>query len=380
MLKSLVLGPASMDIENKKNTLLIVDDVPANLKILLLYLHDCHYEVMVARNGLDALEKVNYNKPDLILLDIMMPSMDGFETCRRLKADKKMKDIPIIFMTALNDTESKMKGFEVGAVDYITKPFQHEEVLARVSVHLELKNLQYALKQRNISLQQQNEELDAFAHTIAHDLKNPLNAISNLTSLLSDNLANFPIEKAQEMLHIIERSSHDMFNIIKSLLLLASARIEEVQMVPLDMSAIVEKAQQRLIHLINEYQGQIIIQQDNWATAYGYAPWIEEVWVNYISNGLKYGGRPPHLKLGSKSDGNQIRFWVCDNGKGLTEEEQSCLFVPFTRISQVRVEGHGLGLSIVHRVIKKCGGQVGVESQLGQGSTFYFTLPHLLNN
>jgi len=363
-----------MDIENKKNTLLIVDDVPANLKVLLLYLHDCHYEVMVARDGLDALEKVTYNKPDLILLDIMMPRMDGFETCRRLKTDSKMKDIPVIFMTALNDTESKMKGFEVGAVDYITKPFQHEEVLARVSVHLDLKNLQYALKQQNISLQQQNEELDAFAHTIAHDLKNPLNAISNLTGLLSDNLHNFPMEKVQEMLEIIQRSSHDMFNIIKSLLLLASARIEEVQMTPLNMSAIVKKAQQRLIHLIEESHGEIIVQQE-WATAYGYAPWIEEVWINYISNALKYGGRPPRLELGSKNEGNYVRFWLHDNGKGLTQEEQSRLFVPFTRISQVRVEGHGLGLSIVDRVVKKCGGQVGVKSQVGQGSTFYFTLP-----
>jgi len=363
-----------MDIENKKNTLLIVDDVPANLKVLLLYLHDCHYEVMVARDGLDALEKVRYSKPDLILLDIMMPRMDGFETCRHLKSDSKIKDIPVIFMTALTDTESKMKGFEIGAVDYITKPFQHEEVLARVSVHLELKNLQYALKQQNISLQQQNEELDAFAHTIAHDLKNPLNAISNLTGLLSDNLTNFPTEKVQEMLQIVERSSHDMFNIIKSLLLLASARIEEVEMTPLNMSEIVEKAQQRLIHFIEEYQSEIIIQK-NWATAYGYAPWIEEVWVNYISNALKYGGRPPRLELGSDKEGNFARFWVRDNGKGLTKEEQSCLFVPFTRISQVRVEGHGLGLSIVDRVIKKCGGKVGVESQLGQGSTFYFSLP-----
>ncbi len=127
--------------------------------------------------------------------------------------------------------------------------------------------------------------------------------------------------------------------------------------------------------LIDEYHGTIMMP-DNWPTAQGCLPWIEEVWVNYISNGLKYGGRPPRLILGANSDNKgYIRFWVRDNGRGLTPVQQNQLFIPFTHLSQARVEGHGLGLSVVQRLVKICGGDVGVESLLGMGSTFYFTLP-----
>jgi len=167
-----------------------------------------------------------------------------------------------------------------------------------------------------------------------------------------------------------------MADIINALLLLASARSQEVQMKAFDMTEVVTGVQQRLAHMIEEYQGEIITPT-TWPTAQGYAPWIEEVWTNYITNGLKYGGKPPRLELGATAneENGYIRFWVRDNGPGLTEEEQSHLFVPFTRISQVRIEGHGLGLSIVQRIVEKCRGQVGVESQEGYGSTFYFTLP-----
>jgi len=141
------------------------------------------------------------------------------------------------------------------------------------------------------------------------------------------------------------------------------------------MGEIVSQVQSRLSYMIKEYQGDIVIPTQ-WPIAQGYAPWIEEVWTNYISNALKYGGIPPRLELGASHDGNShLRFWVHDNGQGLSHEQQSQLFVPFTRIGQVRVEGHGLGLSIVQRIVEKCGGQVGVESEVDQGSRFYFTLP-----
>ena len=141
------------------------------------------------------------------------------------------------------------------------------------------------------------------------------------------------------------------------------------------MADVVTQVHQRLAHTIDEYQGQIIMPK-TWPPALGYAPWIEEIWANYLSNGLKYGGKPPRLELGATPiDKNYIRFWVHDNGQGMTEEEQNRLFVPFTRITQARIEGHGLGLSIVQRIAEKCGGQVGVDSQIGQGSRFYFSLP-----
>ena len=131
----------------------------------------------------------------------------------------------------------------------------------------------------------------------------------------------------------------------------------------------------RLAHMIEEHQTEIILP-GTWPVALGYDPWVEEVWVNYLSNAIKYGGQPPHVELGAtaQADG-MVRFWVRDNGSGLTPEEQARLFTPFTRLDQVRAKGHGLGLSIVWRIVEKLGGQVGVESEIGRGSVFTFTLP-----
>jgi signal transduction histidine kinase len=353
-----------------KGTILIVDDVPTNLKLLMSFLSDLNFVVRVAQDGQDALEQVAYEKPDLILLDIMMPpGIDGFETCRRLKANEDSRDIPVIFMTALSETTDKIKGFEIGAVDYITKPFQQEEVLARINAHLTIK------KQQEL-LQQQNSELEAFAHTVAHDLKNPLGIIIGFSNLVNKALVSSIDSKHYQYLVKIQKTSRKMANIIDALLLLASARSQTVEMKPLNMSQIVTNVQQRLTQMIDEYQAEIITPT-SWPVAQAYAPWIEEVWVNYLSNALKYGGKPPRIELGANPDPDEegyINFWVRDNGKGLTDEEQENLFIPFTRINQISVEGHGLGLSIVQRIIEKCGGQVRVKSKIGQGSTFYFSL------
>lgn len=141
-----------------QSTLLIVDDVPANLRVLVSYLKNFNFKVRVAQDGVDALEQVNLAPPDLILLDVMMPRLNGLEVCRRLKADLKTKEIPVIFMSALDDTFDKIAGFEAGSVDYITKPFQHEEVLARITTHLTIKNLQMEVKQQNALLEQRVQE------------------------------------------------------------------------------------------------------------------------------------------------------------------------------------------------------------------------------
>jgi two-component system, sensor histidine kinase and response regulator len=356
-----------------KGTLLIVDDVPTNLKVLFTYLREFGFDLRIAEDGEDALKQISYTKPDLILLDVMMPGIDGFETCRRLKANEETREIPVIFMTALTDTVDKIKGFQMGAVDYISKPVQHEEVLARVTTHLTLRNQQRMLEKQNC-------ELEAFAHTVAHDLKNPLSAISTITDLLVHEGNNLSIPNSLNHLKIIEHATTKTFSIINSLLLLSSVRSQTVQMTALNMADIITQVQHQIAHTMEKYQGEMSIP-NQWPIAQGHAPWIEEVWTNYIINGLKYGGKPPRLELGATSlDNGCIRFWVHDNGPGLTEEEQNHLFIPFTRISQARIEGHGLGLSIVQRIIEKCGGQVGVDSKIGQGSTFYFTLPAIIRS
>ena len=141
------------------------------------------------------------------------------------------------------------------------------------------------------------------------------------------------------------------------------------------MGAVAAEAQGRLAHLITEYQAEVIVPE-TWPAALGYGPWVEEVWTNYLSNAIQYGGRPPRVELGAtlQTDG-MARFWVRDNGAGLTAEEQRRLFTPFTRLDQVRAKGNGLGLSIVRRIVEKLDGQVSVESETGRGSVFSFTLP-----
>ena len=230
------------------------------------------------------------------------------------------------------------------------------------------------LRQYTAELEAYNQELDAYAHTVAHDLTNPLAVMIGYAETLEmDSAALDP--DVQLGLRGIAKGGRKMNNIIDELLLLASVRkMEEVALESLDMAGIVTEAQRRLSHMIEEYQAEIIVP-DAWTAALGYGPWVEEVWANYLSNALKYGGRPPRVELGAmaQADGT-VRFWVRDNGPGLTPEEQRRLFRSFERLDQVRAKGHGLGLSIVRRIVEKLGGEVGVESQVEQGCTFWFTL------
>jgi len=239
----------------------------------------------------------------------------------------------------------------------------------------ERKQAEEALRQRTIELQARNEELDAFAHTVAHDLRSPLTLITGFAELLEYHCAAMLDEEWQNCLHSIVQNGRKMSSLIDGLLLLAGVRKMEVEMGPLDMASIVAEAQQRLAHVIEEHQAEIVLPAA-WPVALGYGPWVEELWANYLSNAIKYGGRPPRVELGAtvQSDGMAC-FWVRDNGPGLTPEEQARLFTPFTRLDQISAKGYGLGLSIVRRIVGKLGGQAAVETEIGRGSVFTFTLP-----
>jgi len=367
--------------------ILIVDDAPANLRLLSQILTDHGYKVRAVRNGPHALQAAQAAPPDLILLDIMMPEMDGYEVCRRLKEDERTRDIPILFISALGEVDAKVKAFTAGGVDYVTKPFQAEEVLARVHTHLALRNLTRQLQEANAELAQRVEELDAFAHTVAHDIRSPLSTIIGYAELLWQDYQDLPEDTRRNCTQALVHGARNVINIVDELLLLASIRQADVVLEPLDMGHIVNAACERLANVIQEHQAEIVLPPQ-WPSALGHAAWVEEVWVNYISNGCKYGGKPPRLELGwdrpegemaSRPEGEpaSVRFWVRDNGDGISPDDQTRLFVPFTRLDRVRVKGHGLGLSIVRRIVEKLGGQVGVESEgvSGRGSLFYFILP-----
>jgi signal transduction histidine kinase len=249
--------------------------------------------------------------------------------------------------------------------------------LANARRYQAMEQAEESLRQQTRELQLRNEELDAFAHTVAHDLENPLGVMVGFAEFLEETHANTPAEQLEEYLRTIAQSGRKMTNIISELLLLASVRKADVKMRPLDMASITMEARGRLADMIQE-SGAIVVWPETWPVAWGHAPWVEEVWVNYLSNAIQYGGRPPHVMLGAEEqpDGT-VRFWVRDNGPGLTPEEQARLFAPFTQLERVHVKGHGLGLSIVRRIVTKLGGQVGVTSEgvPGQGSIFYFALP-----
>lgn len=385
-----------MTIEQGHSVVLVVDDNSTNLGVLFKCLHEGGFKVLVAEDGESAIDQAAYAQPDIILLDVLMPGLDGFETCKRLKQMPSTRDIPVIFMTALTDASDKVKSFQVGAVDYVSKPFQHEEVLVRVRNHVRIRSLQRRLEAQNALLEDENRqrrqaeaelhrhiqelrasnaELDAFARTVAHDLKDPLARIVGFAEMLEDDAT--VSGPAAESLRVIASTGRQMADTVNALLLLAYVRHAEVVMERLDMAAVVTACLGRLEPMIAEHGATIRAARD-WPEAVGYRPWIEQVWMNYLSNAIKYGGRtpePPVIELGAAQRDGRVRFWVRDQGRGLSADDQARLFLEFSRLERDRARGHGLGLSIVRRIIDKLGGEVGVDSKVGRGSEFYFTLP-----
>lgn len=224
------------------------------------------------------------------------------------------------------------------------------------------------------TLQAKNKELEAYAYTVAHDLKEPL-AVMLLTSNMITKIADLTRDELKEYLRQINSTAYRMNTIVNSLLLFARVSKAEVSVENVDMALVVANVQDRLSHMIKEHQAQID-SPDIWPAAIGYTTWIEEVWANYLSNAIKHGGRPPHVELGASIQPNgMIQYWMRDNGPGLSQAAQARLFTPFSQIDNVSDPGHGLGLSIVLRIVEKLGGQVGIESEVGKGSLFFFTLP-----
>ncbi len=252
-----------------------------------------------------------------------------------------------------------------------------ETLAASAAIAIENARLMKDVRQHRDELQARNEELDAFAHTVAHDLKNPLTLVVGFADMLHDMFTTLSEEETKQYLNIITEHGKKMGHIIEALLLLAVVRgTKEIEIDELNMDFIVAETLKRIEFMIKEYNGEIKLPE-SWPTVYGYGQWLEEVWYNYLTNGLKYGGRPPQLELGyDLLENKKVSFWVKDNGAGFSIDQPEKLFTPLSKLTPSDYQtGHGLGLSIVRRIVERLGGKVGVESQLGQGSKFYFTLP-----
>jgi len=230
------------------------------------------------------------------------------------------------------------------------------------------------LREQVNALEVRNKELEEYAHMVAHDLKEPLTVLIMTADLIND-IPDLNGEELREYLLQTRSTAYEMRNIVKSLLLFAEVSKAEAPRGAVHMAQVVANVQARLSYMIREQQAHVITPED-WPDAIGYGPWIEEVWANYLSNALKYGGRPPRVELGAtpRSDGT-LRFWTRDNGPGIPPEDHTCLFTRGNPLNSLSNPGHGLGLPIVNNIVEKLGGQVGVESEVGKGSLFFFTLP-----
>ncbi len=285
------------------------------------------------------------------------------------EADKRVKTLEITHQveTARKETE----------IHQLRSVVLEHEVNERKQAEKALQLTNAQLQQEIAEREQLIADLDAFAHTVAHDLKTPVSIITGHSALILDERVQVSREQITEWVELIEQTGLKMIRIIDGILFLASVRQREIVPHLLDMNKIVEEVEKRLAPTIGRANAEII-KPSGWPDAWGHGVWIEEVWVNYIANAIKYGGEPPRVELGaSVIDDEHVRFWVRDNGAGLSQDEQDQLFAPFTRLNKARAIGHGLGLSIVKRIAEKLGGTVGVESRgkPGLGSTFSFTLP-----
>jgi K+-sensing histidine kinase KdpD len=273
----------------------------------------------------------------------------------------------------------------IGVLEFVNKVEGHfnardeqmaETVAAYAANAIENARLMESFRRQRDLLERQNEALDAFAHSVAHDLKNPLTLVVGFADMLREEHESMAPVTVQESLNTIVEYGVKMNSIVDALLMLADVGANEtVESQPVDMGEITRAVLRRMEHMIREYEAEVLTP-NQWPVALGYGSWLEEVWYNYLSNGLKYGGRPPRLVLGYDEplDG-YVRFWVQDNGAGFTADNPMSLFTRSNRRRERSSNGHGLGLSIVFRIIARLGGRVEAESRPGQGSRFAFTLP-----
>ena len=360
-------------------TILIADDEMLNRTLLRVNLEGQGFTVHEVENGRAALDFLRNNPIDILLLDLLMPEMDGFEVLEILKKDEDLRHLPVLIISASDRMEDIVRCIEMGATDYLPKPFDPTLLRARVNASLNAKRVSDLQREYTQALQVQNQELDAFARTVAHDLKTPVSAIYGYADLFVTYFDDNMTDDMKDIMEKIIRNGQRMSNIIDALLLLARLRNDLPPIQKIEMAPIVHDVLDRLNHVKEQFNGEVILPAE-FPSSVGYGPWVEEVWANYISNAFKHGGENPKVEIGARKHGASVRFWVKDSGPGISAEAQKDLFTEFNRLGAQGVEGHGLGLSIVVRIAEKLNGTVGVDSVEGEGSIFWFTLPQQLND
>jgi|TARA_R100000005_G_scaffold95973_1_gene79834 two-component system sensor histidine kinase/response regulator len=373
---------------NPENSLLlIVDDTPANLRLLSHVLSKEGYEFVEATDGNEALEMAEKHVPDLILLDIMMPGMSGFEVIKKLKENELLEDIPIIFLSSLTETDDKVEGFRSGGVDYITKPFQKEETLARIKAHLQIRFLQKQLnerinilREREVELSRLNQKKDDLVRTVSHDIKNPLTGIIGLVKLMRDS-DKISAEEQKQMLSVIEDSGNNLLNLVRDVLD-REAKVAESE--ELDYSEV--KVGELLARVISMNKAKAIVKDINLDYSIkpsGFNVLIDQIKIeivinNLVANALKFTPSGGSISVEVSKEKDVIKFEVRDTGIGIPEKMQHDLFRDPKKSSRLGTSGEvgtGLGLDIVQLYVELHKGKIWVESTLNKGTSFFIEIP-----
>lgn len=381
--------------------ILVVDDHPENLRALTEILMNQGYLVRPAINGPVALKAVQNSHPDLVLLDVLMPGMDGYEVCRQFKANPQTRDIPVIFMSALGELVDKVKAFEAGAVDYLTKPFYTEEILARVKIHLALRSLQAELQTQNLRLQQEvaertraedalkvseqqlrelNASKDKLFSIIAHDLKSPLSSLKGLLQFAEEHLESYTPDKLREMIVMQRTSIEHLLKLIDNLL--TWSRLQRGILDYFPQRFPLEQAIRRNLELFRHVAAQKQVTMNSTVSqqviVYADYNMVDTVIRNLLSNALKFTKSGGQVTISADMQATCVTTAVADTGIGIEPDLLPLLFrgdAPPKRLGTQHEKGTGLGLMLCKELVERNGGSVSVTSEAGQGAIFTFTLP-----
>lgn len=353
-----------------KGDILIVDDVPENLQLLFEILSEEGHEVRRVLNGMQAIKAIQVEPPDLILLDIKMPVMDGYEVCSQLKADPLTAAIPIIFLSALNDVLDKAKAFALGGVDYINKPFDVYEVLVRVDNQLKLLQTSQALARQNEELKVLNQDLESFNYMVSHDLRRPLTRLLGFCEFLAEG--DMSQEETEEAIAIIGSAGKEMNQIISDLLRLSMIKQQDLHWESVNLSDIAQDILQKLRLSDPDRPVDILLDKD--LQVVGDRRLLRIALENLLENAWKYSSRKEKTQIEFVQKENNV-FMIRDNGAGFDMNAHQEIFAPFKRLHQDNdFAGTGIGLAIVDRIIQSHQGKIWCEAIPEEGASFFFTI------
>jgi two-component system sensor histidine kinase/response regulator len=364
----------------KSPLILIVDDNKNNLQVLGSTLHTEGYRLAMAKNGQDAIKQAKKNAPDIILLDIMMPEIDGYQTCKMLKKDENTKSIPVIFLTAKTETDDIVKGFKVGGVDYITKPFKKEELLVRLKNHLDLRQATKKIAQQAQTLKELNNTKDQMFSIISHDLRSPLAGLKNMLDLLTDKETPTDQDFRESAINIMKATTDSTVNLLENLLFWARSQRGdlEINISRLDLHAIVEENIQLAINTIHQKELKVSNKLPDYELVMGDMNLTKTIVRNLLNNAIKFTPNGESITFSSAHNKNHIQLLVADTGIGISEENLKKLFKndeQFTTYGTNNEKGSGLGLKLCKSFAEKQEGELTVISEEGKGTTFTLSLP-----